>query len=82
VQGSFANGETVTVRFRLELLDNVISGNVEKSFTNSTTLWLSDDDMLRLFPSQNVIWAILVDAKSSSATTNVIVKIDVYGTAT
>jgi hypothetical protein len=82
VQGSFANGETVTVRFRLELLDNVISGNVEKSFTNSSTLWLDDDDMLTLFPSQNVIWAILVDAKSSSATTNVVVQIDVYGTAT
>lgn len=82
VQGSFASGETVTVRFRLELLDNVIAGNVEKSFTNSSTLWLDDDDMLRLFPSQNVIWAILVDTKSSSATTNVVVQIDVYGTAT
>jgi hypothetical protein len=82
VQGSFANGETITVRFRLELLDNVISGNVEKSFTNSTTLWLDDDDMLMLFPSQNVIWAILVDAKSSSASTDAVVQIDVYGTAT
>ena len=82
VQGSFANGETVTVRFRLELLDNVISGNVEKSFTNSSTLWLDDDDILTLFPSQNVIWAILVDAKSSSATTNTVIQIDVYGTAT
>jgi hypothetical protein len=82
VQGIFANGETVTVRFRLELLDNVILGNVEKSFTNSTTLWLGDDDMLELFPSQNVIWAILVDAKSNLATSNVMVQIDIYGTAT
>jgi hypothetical protein len=82
VQGNFANGETVTVRFRLELLDNAISGSVEKSFTNSSTLWLDDDDLLRLFPSQNVIWAILVDAKSSSAATDVTVQIDVYGTAT
>jgi hypothetical protein len=82
VQGNFANGETVTVRLRLELLDNVIAGSVEKSFTNSTTLWLDDDDMLKLFPSQNVIWAILVDAKSSSAATDAVVQIDVYGTAT
>jgi hypothetical protein len=82
VQGSFSNNETVTVRFRLELLDNAVSGNVEKSFTNSTTLWLSDDDMLQLFPSQNVIWAILVDAKSSSASTNAVVQIDIYGIAT
>jgi hypothetical protein len=82
VQGSFSNNETVTVRFRLELIDNVVSGNVEKSFTNSTTLWLDDDDMLQLFPSQNVVWAILVDAKSSSASTDAVVKVDVYGVAT
>jgi hypothetical protein len=82
VQGSFSNDETVTVRFRLELIDNAVSGEVEKSFTNSTTLWLSDDDMLQLFPSQNVIWAILVDAKSSSASTNVVVQVNIYGIAT
>ncbi|MCW4044900.1 MAG: hypothetical protein NWE94_05220 [Candidatus Bathyarchaeota archaeon] len=82
VQGSFASGETVTVRFRLELLDNVIAGNVEKTFTNSSSLWLSDDDLLRLFPSQNVIWAILVDAKSSASSTDAVVQIDIYGTAT
>jgi hypothetical protein len=82
VQGSFSNNETVTVRFRLEFVDNVISGNVEKSFTNNTTLWLDDDDMLKLFPSQNIIWAIIVDAKSSSASTDAVVQIDVYGVAT
>jgi hypothetical protein len=82
VQGSFGNGETVTVRFRLEFVDNVVSRSVEKSFTNSSTSWLDDDDMLQLFPAQNVIWAILVDAKSSSASTDAVVQIDVYGVAT
>jgi hypothetical protein len=82
VQGSFSNNETVTVRIRLELIDNVVSGNVEKSFNNNATLWLDDDDMLKLFPSQNVIWAILVDAKSSAASTDAVVQIDVYGVAT
>jgi hypothetical protein len=82
VQGSFSNNETVTVRFRLELVDNAVSGNVEKSFTNNATLWLDDNDILQLFPSQNVIWAILVDAKSSSASTDAVVQIDVYGVAT
>ena len=81
VQGGFANGETVTVRFRLEFVDNVISGSVEKSFSNSTTLWLSDDDILKLLPSQSVIWAILVDAKTSSASTDAVVQISIYGTA-
>jgi hypothetical protein len=82
VTGNFANGETVTVRLRLEFLDNAISGSLEKSFTNSSTIWLDDDDLIKLFPSQNVIWAVLVDAKSNSAATDVVVQIDVYGTAT
>jgi hypothetical protein len=82
VQGSFAYNETVTVRFRLEFVDNVISQSVEKSFTNSTAVWLSDDDMLRMFPSESVIWNILVDAKASSASTDAVVQVSVYGVAT
>ena len=82
VQGSFAHNETVTVRFRLEFVDNVVSQSVEKSFTNSTSVWLSDDDMLRMFPSESVIWNILVEAKASSASTDAVVHVSVYGIAT
>jgi hypothetical protein len=82
VQGGFANNETITVRIRLEFVDNVISGSVEKSFSNNTILWLDDDDILKLLPSQSVIWAILVDAKASSASTDAVVQISLYGTAT
>ena len=72
--------ETVTVRLRLEFIDNAISQNVEKTFTTSpTTTWLSDDDMLKLFPSQNIIWAILIDAKSNIGNSNAVVKVDFYG---
>ena len=79
VQGSFANNETVTVRFRLEFVDNVISQSVEKSFSNATTLWLDNDDILKMLPSQSIICEILVDAKASSASTDAVVKISVYG---
>jgi hypothetical protein len=82
VQGSFVHNETSTVRFRLEFLDNTVSPSVEKSFTNSTTLWLSDDDMLRLFPSQSIIWAILIDAKADSASTDAAVQVSIYGVTT
>jgi hypothetical protein len=75
-------GERVTVRVRLEFLDNVISQSVEKSFMNATSTWLTDEEMLRLFPSQNVIWAILIDAKSSSASTTASVSVEIYGVAT
>ena len=52
VDGSFSNNETVTVRIRIEYIDNVISSPVEHTFTNSSSLWLSDDDLMQLFPSQ------------------------------
>ena len=82
VQGSFATNETITVRFRLEFVDNIISRSVEKSFTNNTSLWLSDDDILRMFPSQSIIWDILVDAKASSASTDAVVQVSFYGVTT
>ncbi len=79
VQGSFANGETITVRFRLEFVDNVLSQSVEKSFSNAAILWLDDEDILKMLPSQSLIWEILVDAKASSASTDAVVRISVYG---
>ncbi|MCX8153679.1 MAG: hypothetical protein N3E52_04520 [Candidatus Bathyarchaeota archaeon] len=82
VQGSFAYNETITVRFRLEFVDNVISKSVEKSFNNTTTLWLSDDDLLRMYPSQSVIWNILIDAKASSASTDAVVMVSILGVNT
>ena len=82
VDGDFVYNETVTVRLRLEFLDNAVSPSVEKAFTNSTTLWLSDNDMLRLFPSQSIIWTILIDAKVNSASTDATVQVSIYGVTT
>ncbi|MCL5949763.1 MAG: hypothetical protein M1490_04730 [Candidatus Bathyarchaeota archaeon] len=79
--GSFSNNETVTVRVRIEYIDNIISDPVVRTFTSSGSVWLSDDDMMQLFPSQSIIWAILVDAKSSSSSTDAVVKVSGYGTA-
>jgi hypothetical protein len=81
VAGSFSNNEIVTVRVRIEYIDNIISASVIRTFTNKSSVWLSDDDMMQLFPSQSIIWAILIDAKTSSASTDTTVKISGYGTA-
>ena len=81
IQGSLSSGETITVRIRLEFVDNVISESVEKTFTSTGNTWLSDDDLLKLFPSQDVVWAILVDAKSNKASSDGLVKVDFYGIA-
>ncbi len=81
VQGSFSHNETITVRIQLEYIDNVYSTPVVKVFTNSSSVWLSDDEILQLFPSQNVIWSIIVDASCSSSITDATVKISGYGIA-
>jgi hypothetical protein len=81
VQG-LSEGETITVRLRLEFVDNAMSQSLEKTFTNITTTWLTDDDMLKLFPSQNVVWAIQLDAKSNLADSSAIVTVDLYGVTT
>ncbi|MCW3996195.1 MAG: hypothetical protein NWE98_08635 [Candidatus Bathyarchaeota archaeon] len=81
VSGGFSSGETVTVRIRIEYLDNVISNGIVRTFTSSESVWLTDDEMLALYPSQSIIWAILVDAKTTAGSTAVTVKISGYGTA-
>jgi hypothetical protein len=81
VDGSFSNNETITVRVRIEYIDNIISDSVVRTFTNSSSVWLSDDDMMQLFPSQSIIWAVLIDAKTSSSSTDATVKVSGYGTA-
>ncbi len=85
VKGTFASNETVTVRFRLEFVDNGVTSDansVQKSFTSAGSVWLSNDDLMQLYPSLNVIYAILVDAQVSVAYSDASVHVDVYGTAT
>jgi len=79
VTGNFAPSEIVTVRFMVELIDNTVSGNVEKSFNQTASLWLDDADLLVLTPSENVIWAVLIDAKTNHTSTNVTVEVDLFG---
>jgi hypothetical protein len=81
IAGSFLNNQTVTVRVRIEYIDNVISNPVVKTFTSNGAVWLSDDDMMQLFPSQSIVWAILIDAKTGASSTDAIVTVSGYGTA-
>jgi hypothetical protein len=81
VDGSFSNSETITVRIRIEYIDNAISSPVVRTFTSHGSVWLSDDEMMQLYPSQGLIWAFLVDAKSSSSSTDATVSVRGYGSA-
>jgi type II secretory pathway pseudopilin PulG len=79
VAGTFLSGESVTVRIRLEFLDNVVSGSVEKTFNATGSVWLTNDDFLQLYCSPNVVYCILVDAMVPVAS-DASVSVDVYGT--
>jgi hypothetical protein len=83
VYGTFSQNETLTVRFRLGFFDKDTaegSGVVEKTFSSACSLWLSDDDVLELLPTQDLVKSILVEAKVDSASTDVYVRIYVIGT--
>ncbi len=81
VSGGFPNNETVSVRIRIEYIDNSVSNAVFRTFTNSSSVWLSDDEMMQLYPSQSVVWAVLIDAASNQGSTNAVVTVNGYGTA-
>jgi len=81
VSGSFSHNETVTVRVRIEYIDNVVSSSVSRTFTSNSVVWLTDDEMMRLLPSQSIMWAILVDAKVNVGSSDASVKVSGYGTA-
>jgi hypothetical protein len=80
VSGNFAGGEVVAVRVRIETIDNVYVGDVTKHYSSAASEWLSDQDMLTLIPSESLIWAVLVDAQSNLASSNVFVTVGGYGT--
>jgi hypothetical protein len=81
VSGSFSQNETITVRTRIEYIDNSVSNPVTRTFTSSGSAWLSDDEMIELYSSQSIIWAILVDAKVNAGSTDASVSVSGYGTA-
>ncbi len=79
VEGSFAAGETVTVRVRLKFIDNTVSKAIVHTFGSADTVWLTDEEIMQLFPSMSIISAVLVDAKTSASATSVSVKVSGYG---
>ena len=83
VLGSLENNEIISIKLRLLFIDNTYSTTfVEKTFVNATSLWLTDDDLLKLLPSQNIIWAIEIEAKSNLSNTHAKVLFSIYGTTT
>jgi hypothetical protein len=80
VSGGFDHNETITVRIRVEYIDNVVSAHVTRTFTSSGTVSLTSEELMTLFPSQSIIWSIIVDAKTAASSTDTAVTVSGYGT--
>ena len=78
---NLASNEVVKVRVRFEFIDNVVGNSVEKTFSSNQAVWLSDDDMMTLYPSQSMIYAVLFDAQSNQASSNAKIMVGGYGIA-
>ncbi|MCW3982936.1 MAG: hypothetical protein NWE96_02955 [Candidatus Bathyarchaeota archaeon] len=81
VSGSFSQNEIVTVRIRIEYIDNVVSSAVTRTFNGTGSAWLTDDEMMQLYSSQSIVWSIVVDAKTNMGSTGASVKVTGYGTS-
>jgi len=80
VTGSFKTGEIIGVRIWIEYIDNTESTQaVVRTFTESGSVWLSDEEMLSLYPSQNIVWSVKVTAKANMDSSGVSVRVSGYG---
>jgi len=79
VEGHFTEGEVVYVRLRLKFIDDSFSKHLEIAFNQTGTFWLSNDDWLVIWPTRNVVSALVVDAKTTAVDSYVIVSVSIYG---
>lgn len=77
-----ANNETVTVKFVFEYIDHSQLPGIEKTFTNDSDVWLNETEIVSQYPSQNVLWTVIVTAKTNATSTNAAITLDVYGATT
>ena len=73
--GTFASGETVTVMITFNYIDGG-QLSITKSATAPGSYWLTYDDLLTLYPGNNMLQSITAQAMSSVSSTQVTVTID------
>jgi len=76
--GTFASGETVTVKIEAVYADGS-AAYVEKSATAAGSLWLTDDDIMQLISQWKEILYLNVYAKTNMSSTSVTVTVTAYG---
>jgi len=73
--GTFASGETVTVKITFNYIDGG-QLSITKSASAPSSYWLTYDDLLNLYPGNDMLQSIVVQAMSSAPSTQVTVTID------
>lgn len=79
VNGTFQEGEVITIRITFELLDNTrVDPPIELDFTSPAKHSLDEWEIYELLPSCNSISAIIASVKTNKQSTNVTVTIKAY----
>jgi len=73
--GTFASGETVTVKITFNYIDGG-QLSITKTAYAPGSYWLTYDDLLNLYPGNNMLQSIVAQAMSSAQSTQVTVTID------
>jgi hypothetical protein len=76
---NLVEGEEVTVKLNLNFIDHT-SNFITLNFVGDTTYWLTEQDLYKLYPPQNVIWNIEANAQTNLLISQTKVSIGVIGT--
>lgn len=79
VEGNFSAEETVYIRLRFKFIDDSFSKHLEMRFNETGTKWLSNDDLLDIWPTRTIVSSLVVDAKTTAYTSNISVIVSAYG---
>jgi len=76
--GTFATGETVTIRITVTFSDNT-TASITRSSSSTGTISLNPSDLQSLFKDGVYITQISVDSSSTTTTTSVTTSVTIYG---
>ena len=75
--GTFAAGETVTIRITVTFSDGT-TANITRSATATGTVWLTTSDLAALMRDGRYVTRVSVDSASSATTTSVTTSVTIY----
>jgi hypothetical protein len=71
--------ENITVKITLNFIDHTTSQTLVFPFNQNTTYWLTQIDLYKLYPSQNIIWNIKIETQTNLLQSQTKVTLGIFG---